>query len=183
MAGRSRAGLHTCLDSFYRITRGRKQSRAGVTPFPLKLLPRRCPVCGNQTIVGHGRRSKQAHDERRGRIWIRRGRCRPCRQTFTILPAWSPPYGHYSLNCRQQAWTSLHEAKSWEQSIPSVKESDRMPDPSTVRRWAAQLFCFWLLLTTRLWQAAGRNLFGPSTILAWDWNAVRLILPVEVNSS
>ena len=25
--------------------------------------------------------------------------------------------------------------------------------------------------------------FGPSTILAWDWGAVRLILPVEVNSS
>ena len=58
-----------------------------------------------------------------------------------------------------------------------------MPDPSTVRRWAAQLFCLWLLLTTRLWQAAGRNIFGPSTILAWDWRAVRLILPVEVNSS
>jgi len=58
-----------------------------------------------------------------------------------------------------------------------------MPDPSTVRRWAAQLFCFWLLLTTRLWQATGWSIFGPSTILAWDWGAVRLILPVEVNSS
>ena len=58
-----------------------------------------------------------------------------------------------------------------------------MPDPSTVRRWAAQLFCFWLLLTIRLCQAAGRSIFDPSTILAWDWNAVRLILPVEVNSS
>jgi hypothetical protein len=58
-----------------------------------------------------------------------------------------------------------------------------MPDPSTVRRWGARLFCFWLLLTTRLWHAAGRSIFGSSTILAWDWNAVRLILPVEVNSS
>ena len=38
--------------------------------------------------------------------------------------------------------------------------------PQTVRRWAAQLFCFWLLLTTRLWQAAGGSIFGPSTILA-----------------
>lgn len=58
-----------------------------------------------------------------------------------------------------------------------------MPDPSTVRRWAAQLFCLWLLLTTWLWRAAGRSVLGPSTILAWDWNALRLILPVEGNSS
>lgn len=58
-----------------------------------------------------------------------------------------------------------------------------MPDPSTVRRWAGQLFCLWVLLATRLSQATGWNSFGPSTIVAWDWNVVRLILPLEVNSS
>jgi hypothetical protein len=58
-----------------------------------------------------------------------------------------------------------------------------MPDPSTVRRWAGQLFCLGVLLTTTLGQAMGRSIFGPSTILAWDWNAVRIILPLEVNSS
>lgn len=150
---------------------------------PLLLLPRRCPVCGNQTIIGHGVRRKQARDARNGWIWIRRGQCRPCRKTFTILPAWSPPYGHYSLHCRQQAWESLHEARSWEESVPNIKEPDRLPDPSTVRRWAGQLFCLGVLLAIRIWQMAGWNIFGPPTILAWDWNAIRLTLPLEVNSS
>jgi len=152
-------------------------------PFPLQRLPRRCPVCGNRTIVGHGRRRKQAHDQLYNLIWIRRGRCRPCHKTFTILPVWSPPYGHYSLHCRQQAWESLRKGDSWEGSVPNTKEPDRMPDPSTLRRWAGRLFCLWILQAARLWQAMGWNIFGPSTILAWDWNAVRLILPVEVNSS
>jgi len=49
-----------------------------------------------------------------------------------------------------------------------------MPDPSTVRRWAVQLVCFGLFLA---------NIFSPPTILAWDWSAIRFILPVEVNSS
>ena len=154
-----------------------------MTPFPLQLLPRRCPVCGNQTIIGHGLRRKQAHDQRHDWIWIRRGFCRPCRKTFTILPIWSPPYTHYSLRCRQQAWESLHETSSWEESVPNIKEPDRLPDPSTVRRWAEQLFYLGVLLTFKLWQAAGWSISGPPTILAWDWMAIRLILPVEVNSS
>jgi hypothetical protein len=145
-----------------------------VTPFPLRLLPRRCPACGDQTIVGHGLRRKQAHDLRHDWIWIRRGRCGPCRKTFTILPLWSPAYGHYSFDCRQQAWQALREAGTWEESVPDVKEPDRLPDPSTVRRWAVQLFCIGLLLA---------NIFNPPTILAWDWSAIRRILPVEVNSS
>jgi hypothetical protein len=154
-----------------------------VTPFPLHWLPRRCPVCGRQTIIGHGRRRKQAHDQQHDRIWIRRGRCRSCRKTFTILPAWSPPYTHYSLHCRQQAWESLHEVSNWEESVPDIKEPDRLPDPSTVRRWAGQLFYLGVLLAIRLWQAAGWSIVGPPTILAWDWSAIRHILPLEVNSS
>jgi Domain of unknown function (DUF6431) len=140
-------------------------------------------MCGDLTIVGHGQRRKQAHDQCHDRIWIRRGRCRPCRKTFTILPAWSPPYGHYSLYCRQQAWQLLREAGSWEASVPDTQEPNKMPDSSTVRRWAAQLFCFWILLGTRLWREAGCQILGPSTILAWDWTVVRRILPVEANSS
>ena len=154
-----------------------------VAAIPLRLLPRRCPVCGNQTIVGHGKRRKQAYDQQHDWIWIRRGRCRPCRKTFTVLPAWSPPYGHYSLDCRQQAWESLHEAGSWEESVPNTKEPDRLPDPSTVRRWAMQLCCLGVFLVSKLWLGTGWNIFGIPTILAWDWRAVRLILPLEVNSS
>ena len=81
-----------------------------MTQIPLQLLPRLCPFCGERTIIGHGQRLKQAHDQRREQIWIRRGRCRPCQKTFTVLPDWSPPSGHYSLYCLQQAWELLRQA-------------------------------------------------------------------------
>lgn len=105
--GRSAAGLHASPDSFYRTARDERQRRPGVTAIALRLLPRRCPLCGNRTIIGHGRRRKQAHDQRHDWIWIRRGRCQPCRKTFTILPDWSLPYSHYTLRCRQRAWESV----------------------------------------------------------------------------
>ena len=108
-----------------------------MTAFPLALLPRRCPRCCEDTITGHGRRQKQAHDEGHDWIWIRRGVCRPCGLTFTILPHWSPPYGQYSFPCREQAWeaTANHDS-GWEQSAPQTKDPHRMPDPATLRRWA-----------------------------------------------
>ncbi len=101
-----------------------------------------------------------------------------CRKTFTILPICSPPYGHYSLHCRQQAWVSLRKARRWEESVPHTKEPDRLPDPSTVRRWAGQLFCLGLLLACRLWQATGWNISahppslpgtGPQSALFCPW--------------
>ena len=48
-------------------------------------IPRRCPKCLGDSITGHGRRSKQAHDETHDWIEIRRGICRPCHLTFTFL--------------------------------------------------------------------------------------------------
>ncbi|MGA2581522.1 MAG: hypothetical protein ABSH24_36680 [Bryobacteraceae bacterium] len=57
-----------------------------------------------------------------------------------------------------------------------------MPDPSTVRRWAGQLFCRGFFLVSKLWQGTGWNIFGPPTILAWDWSAIRRILLLEAHS-
>ena len=37
------------------------------------LLPRQCPVCGDHTIIGHGRRLRQAHDDQHERMLVRRG--------------------------------------------------------------------------------------------------------------
>ena len=48
------------------------------------------------SIIGHGERRKSAHDGKHDYVWVRRGRCRLCRKTFTILPSWSLPYAHYS---------------------------------------------------------------------------------------
>jgi hypothetical protein len=154
-----------------------------VIQIPLQLLPRLCPFCGERTIIGHGQRLKQAHDQRHQQIWIRRGRCRPCQKTFTVLPDWSPPSGHYSLYCRQQAWELLRQANgNWERSVPDVADPSRSPDPSTVRRWAGRLLHLGTLLAAQLWQTTGWSVSTSPTILAWDWTAIRRILPLEASS-
>jgi hypothetical protein len=38
------------------------------------------------------------------------------------------------------------------------------------------------LLAAKLWQATGCSAATPPTILAWDWTAIRRILPLEANS-
>jgi len=153
-----------------------------VSAFPLDLLPRRCPLCGGDTIVGHGQRRKQAHDQRHDWIWVRRGLCRPCGKTFTILPNWSPPYGQYSFLCRQQAWESrCNSAGSWEQSVPHTKDPARLPDPATLRRWASRrLLSLWCGMKAR-WPA-GRTILRAPTILAWDWAAAGRNLHLEAKS-
>ena len=60
-------------------------------------------------MVGHGRRSKQAHDH--DHDWIGRGRRKPCHQTFTFLPRFSLPYTHYSLI--EQSPRLLNETFNW----------------------------------------------------------------------
>jgi len=101
---------------------------------------RRCPVCERDSIIGHGRRRKQAHDEHHDWIRIRRGLCPGCGKTFTLLPLLSPPYTHYSLLARAQALRRhFLEHCSWEEATPTLKDPDRVPDPSTLRRWSGGL--------------------------------------------
>lgn len=105
-----------------------------------EIILRHCPVCDSDSIIGHGRRRKQAHDEHHDWIGIRRGRCAKCGTTFTFLPAFSLPYTHYSLLARCQALLRrVVEHCSWEKAAPKFKDPDRLPDPSTVRRWLSGL--------------------------------------------
>jgi hypothetical protein len=102
-----------------------------------EIILRRCPVCEQDSIVGHGRRRKQAHDEHHDWIRIRRGRCVRCGRTFTFLPVFSLPYTHYSLLARCQALLRRFvEHCSWEKAAPKFKDADRVPDSSTIRRWS-----------------------------------------------
>ena len=99
-----------------------------------------CPKCLCDTIIGHGRRRKQAHDESHDWIVIRRGLCSRCEQTFTFLPVFSLPYTHYSLIARSQALRRYFlDHGSWENAAPDFKDPDRVPDPSTLRRWFRNL--------------------------------------------
>jgi len=175
---RSAAGLHASRDFLYRTARSKRQHRPGV--IPLGLLPRRCPVCQDHTIIGHGRRSRQAHDDQHERIWVRRGICHPCRKTFTILPDWLAPSAPFSLRCRQQACEHIAAGDSVEQAAPHCQDSSRSPDPSTLRRWAQRrlLSVFW-------WVKAGvaeAHLLRTPTIVSWDFLAACRILLIEARS-
>jgi hypothetical protein len=107
-----------------------------------QIIIRLCPICKRDSIVGHGHRRKQAHDEHHDWIGIRRGRCSNCGTTFTFLPLFSLPYTHFSLFARCQAlWRRIKEHCSWEKAAPKLKDADRVPDASTVRRWSSGLDC------------------------------------------
>jgi Domain of unknown function (DUF6431) len=102
----------------------------------MEIILRRCPICVQDSIVGHGRRRKQAHDEQHDWIRIRRGLCNRCGKTFTFLPPFSPPYSHYSLITRSEALRRYFvEGCCWESAAPAVKDPDHVADPSTLRRW------------------------------------------------
>lgn len=99
-------------------------------------LLRHCPDCLNDSIIGHGRRRKQAHDENHEWIGIRRGLCKGCRKTVTFLPSFSLPYTHYSLVARGQALQRYYENRcSLDDAAPLVKDPNRVPSGSTVGRW------------------------------------------------
>jgi hypothetical protein len=134
--------------------------------------------------MGHGQRRKQAHDQVHDVICIRRGLCRPCRKTFTILPVWSLPSSHYSLHCRRQAAERMEEpCGGWEQLAPIVRDPDRLPDPSTLRRWAARrLISVWSSLRAGLWKVLGWSFLRAPTILAWVLPAACRILRIEASS-
>ena len=145
---------------------------------PLHLLPRLCPLCQDDTIIGHGRRLRQAHDDQHERIWVRRGICRPCRKTFTVLPNCLAPSGHFTVPCRQQACEQIVGGDTAEQAAPHCKNPSRSPDASTVRRWTQRR-----LLSLWFWaRSQGQHFLQSPTIVAWDLPALCRILPFEVRS-
>jgi hypothetical protein len=111
---------------------------------------------------------------------VRRGICHPCKKTFTVLPHWLVPSGHYSLRCRQQSCERLGSGDSAEQAPPHCKDPTRLPDPSTVRRWALQrLLSVWCWFKTGV---GSEHFFQLPTSLAWDFGGLRHILLIEANS-
>jgi len=97
--------------------------------------------------------------------------------TFTILPDSSPPYGHYSFGCREQAWHLICNGGGWEQSVPQIKDANRFPDAATLRR------CAWRRLLSLRSIRVLSCLFHVPTILAWDWAAATRNLLLEADST
>jgi Domain of unknown function (DUF6431) len=137
---------------------------------------RRCPVCACDSIVGHGRRRKQAHDEDHDWIRIRRGLCNICGKTITFLPVFSLPYSHYSLIARSEALRRYFvDGCSWEAAAPPVKDPYRVTDPSTLRRWFRDLdssqppfsFLQRTILNIDGWMRGGTVLHHNDLLLSW----------------
>jgi hypothetical protein len=130
-------------------------------------LPRQCPVCRQMALIGHGRRRRQAHDRTRDWILVRRGICKVCGRTLTVLPEGCLPGAQYGLQTRQEALERLGQGVSAEQAAPHCRDPDRIADPSTIRRW------FWRRLESL------RFLTWAPTLFAWDWRAASRILIAE----
>ena len=154
-----------------------------------QVILRRCPVCEQDSIVGHGRRRKQAHDEHHDWIGIRRGRCGSCGTTFTFLPLFSLPYTHYSLVARSQALQQrVVEDCPWEKALPTLKDPDCLLDPSTVRRWSSGLDCSQFALSflsqtvarVAHWLSRGRQALDQTGPLSWMTPALEVLWPLRL---
>ena len=138
-----------------------------------EVILRRCPVC--ESIIGHGRRRKQAHDEHHDWIGIRRGLCNACGKTFTFLPMFSLPYTHYSLLARSQSLRQYFvERGSWESAAPTLKDPQRVADASTLRRWfrgldgsPAFFFLRQMVSAVSQWLARGETIHHGALPLSW----------------
>jgi hypothetical protein len=109
--------------------------------------------------------------------------------TFTFLPVFSLPYTHYSLFARLQA-LELRSAEHcpWEKALPKLKDPDRLPDPTTVRRWARDLDCFQLAISfisqvvARIahWLERSRQALDESGPLSWITPALQNLWPLRL---
>ena len=131
-------------------------------------LPHQCPACGEIAVIGNGRRERSAHDEKHQKIRVRRGRCKGCGRSVTVLPASCIPGASYSLEARQQAIQRIADGMALEQAAPDCLDPNRIADPSTLRRWC------W-----RRIESLTFVVYWVATLFAWDWRAGRRILIAE----
>ena len=135
-------------------------------------LPRQCPGCGQMAVIGNGRRIRSAHDRDHAQIRVRRGRCRGCGRSVTVLPAGCVPGACYSFAARQQAIERIAQGLAVENAAPDCRDPDRIADPSTLRRWCWRRIQSLVFAVDRV-----------TTMLAWDFVAARRILfPETVRS-
>src|SRR5207302_7020367 len=88
--------------------------------------------------------------------------------TCTVLPAWSLPYTHYSVQTRQRSSERCCAGVPIEQAAPVLFDAGRIPDVCTLRAWFQQRIsgvCVWLKLISPM------LIFQPPTILVWNWKA------------
>jgi hypothetical protein len=112
-----------------------------------------------------------------------------CGKTFTFLPLFSLPYTHYSMLRRCQALRRRSvEHCSWEEATPTLKDPNRVPDSSTLRRWAHGLDCsqpaFSFLRQTLIrvtqWLAPGVPADHQAEPLSWLTPVLQVLWPLRL---
>jgi hypothetical protein len=105
------------------------------------------------------------------------------------LPLFSLPYTHYSLLARGEALRRrVEEQCSWEKAVPKLKDADRVPDGSTVRRWSSGLdgsqpeasFLRQTLARIVQWLKRGQELDVPVMPLPWMVSALEVLWPLRL---
>jgi hypothetical protein len=112
-----------------------------------------------------------------------------CGKTFTFLPLFSLPYTHYSLLARCQALRRRFvEHCGWEEATPTLRDAHRMPDPSTLRRWANGLdpsqpavsFLRQTLAHVAHWQARAALADPEAWLLSWLTPVLQILGPLRL---
>ena len=93
------------------------------------------------------------------------------RKTFTVLPDWLAPSGHYSLHCRQQSCEAISAGNSAEQAAPHCKDPSARPIHPLAPMGTRRLLSIWC------WLKAGAKASGfyghpPSLPGIWAQSAV-----------
>jgi hypothetical protein len=105
------------------------------------------------------------------------------------LPLFSLPYTHYSLLARGQALRRrFEEHYSWEKAVPKLKDADRVPDASTVRRWSSALdgsqpeasFLRHAMARIVQWVKRGQQDDAPEMPLPWMVSALQVLWPLRL---
>ena len=111
------------------------------------------------------------------------------RDDLYFLPLLSLPYTHFSLLARCQALLRrIAEHCSWEKASPKLKDPDRLPDPSTVRRWSSGLdssqpaLSFLNRTVTRVadWLARGHQVLDEAGPLSWITPTLEVLCPLRL---
>ena len=101
----------------------------------------------------------------------------------------SLPYTHYSLLARSQALQRRFvEHSSWEEATPTLKDPNRVPDPSTLRRWAHGLdrsqpalsFLRQTLARVAHWLARGDPADHQAGPLSWLTPVLQILWPLRL---
>jgi hypothetical protein len=80
------------------------------------------------------------------------------------------------------------EQYPWEKALPKLKDPDRLPDPTTVRRWASDLDCsqpqlsFLNQTVTRIahWLARSHQTDGEAGPLRWITPVLKNLWPLRL---